>query len=691
MDTKAQKAEIEPLKSSKKWIEQIHRAEKAHSNFYKSADRVLKRYRDDQETSQFFYSTSDGDSRMNILWSNVETLKPAIYAKEAKPEVARRNNRKDPMGRLSSIILENCLKYLSEQNDDDIIYKLARNDRLLVGRGQVWIRFVPTIGDIQDPMTGEMVEQIIDANIVVEYIHWKDYLEDASARTESEISWKGRKIYLTRKELEKRFGEIGKDVPLDLSKKETSEDGYKSEESGGLTNCVDEKSVIYEIWDKTSKKVYWVNKHYEHILDEQEDPLELKGFFPCPAPLRGTVTNDSVIPLNDYHFYENLANELDDVNIRISGLIDALRVAGLYDGQLDGIQKLLESGGDNILIPIENWSRHISGGGVKTAIEFLPIGEVSAVLTQMYQIRDQLIHKIYEITGISDIIRGAASPYETATAQQIKTNFANLRLTLRQEEMQNFIKEIFRIKAEIIAEHFPEHVLAEMGGVADLGEQAQQMFPQTVEMLRDEVRRNYSILVASDSTIFLDEDKEKKSRVEFLQAVGQFMQLAMGISGQMPEMMPAMSELVLFGIRGFKTGRELEDRFENSMAMAAQAQAQRLQQAQQNNPQAQKMQIEGQKVQMENQKAQIELQASSQKAQLEAQIEAQKIDMQRQKVAAELQLASQKQDFELQLQLQRTQAELAMKQTQVEAANVRQASKDYQKNMRQQTNGTIEG
>ena len=52
----------------------------------------------------------------------------------------------------------------------------------------------------------------------------------------------------------------------------------------------------------------------------------------------------------------------------------------------------------------------------------------AAVLNFLYQQREQSKQAIYEITGISDIVRGASHSSETATAQQIKTEWGSLRI-----------------------------------------------------------------------------------------------------------------------------------------------------------------------------------------------------------------------------------------------------------------------
>jgi hypothetical protein len=83
----------------------------------------------------------------------------------------------------------------------------------------------------------------------------------------------------------------------------------------------------------------------------------------------------------------------------------------------------------------------------------------------LYKRATILVQQIYEITGISDIMRGASQAAETATAQSIKANFGSMRLQKRQRRVQKFTRDIVRIKTEIIAEHFTREMLEEMTGI----------------------------------------------------------------------------------------------------------------------------------------------------------------------------------------------------------------------------------
>jgi hypothetical protein len=54
----------------------------------------------------------------------------------------------------------------------------------------------------------------------------------------------------------------------------------------------------------------------------------------------------------------------------------------------------------------------------------MPIDGLAKIVLQLVEQREQVKQTIYEVTGISDIVRGASKADETATAQQIKGRWA---------------------------------------------------------------------------------------------------------------------------------------------------------------------------------------------------------------------------------------------------------------------------
>jgi hypothetical protein len=654
------------------WYNTIGQYERTFKEWEGRADRIVKRYRDDNRTR------NNPNAKFNILWSNVQTITPAIFARLPRPDVTRRFRDNDPIGRVASMMLERALEYEIQHYGD---YKSAMNqsvtDRLLGGRGTAWVRYEPHIvGEMADEADGapddgyQITEDIDEAETEggihrenqerieyecapVDYVHWRDFGLTV-ARTWEEVTAVWRKVYLGRPALVERFGEeLGGKIPLD-TKPETSKSFNEKMGEGAREAC------IYEIWDKTSGEVIWLSKSMGQILDTRPDPLQLENFWPCPKPLFSTLTTDSLVPIPDFVLYQDQARQLDTLADRIDGFIQALKVRGVYDASEPALGRLFTEGENNTLIPVKNWNAFAEKQGMAGAINLVDISPIASALQQCYQAMEQVKGQIYEIMGIADIQRGQTDPNETLGAQIIKSNNAAGRLKTMQHAVVDFATDLLCIKAQIICNHFTDDTLVKISGAMQLSPQDQQLIPQALGLLRNEAAKNFRIEVTSDSMIFQDEQQEKQDRVEFLTAVSQFMQTAMPIATQAPELTPLLMEMLKFGVTAFKAGKGMEGLIDET--------ADRLRQdAKSKEGQPKPPTPEQEKLQMQMQIEQAKMQAAQTKSQQDMQLEQQKMQMQMEleKAKQEYQAQENQLKFQLEDQRNRAQAEMDMKLAQM--------------------------
>jgi hypothetical protein len=466
------------------------------------------------------------------------------------------------------VIIERCLQYEIDKGDFDASMRLAILDRLLPGRGTVWVRFEEKeLAQPVDALPGvEGGEAQVMPNAPykyectpVDYVFWKD-VRYSPARCWDEVTWIARRVYMSQDDGIKRFGEDFKQVPL------THEPvGLDEMEKMGVEGLDDmKKAVVWEIWSKTTKQVFWVSEGYSKTLDIKDDPLGLDNFWPCPKPLFSTQTTETLVPIPDYSLYQDQAEEIDMLTNRIAMLVEAVKVVGVYDASQQGVQRMLSEGVNNQLIPVDTWAAFAEKGGLKGVVDFMPLDSVLQALRECYAAREQAKQVVYEITGISDIIRGSTIASETAAAQQIKSQYASLRIKPRQTEVAQFASEVLRIKAQIMCDFYAPQTLVEMSGI--MGTMDAQYVEQAIMLLKSEPARGFRIEVASDSLVEMDEASEKQSRIEFLGAVGQFMDRALPVTQQVPELAPLMGEMLMFGVRAFKGGRMMESAFDEAMA-----------------------------------------------------------------------------------------------------------------------------
>jgi hypothetical protein len=650
----------------KRWRQEITTAQKHFATWTKRGRNILKRYRDERDAA------SEGATKFNILWSNVQTLQPALYAKQPKPQVDRRHLDQDPVGKAASLILERALSHALEEYEFDEVMKAVRDDYLLVGRGTAWVRYEPQYGDEQPDPSGdaeaEPFRPVTYETAPCDYVGWEDFLHAVAPRWQH-VAWVARKVHLTRDELVERFGEeVGRACPMKTI------NGMDKDEASKFGD-VFKRALVWEIWDKGTKTALWLCPDHPQLLDKREDPLGLRDFFPCPRPLLATTTTDSLIPVPDYLEYQDQANELDELSARIAILTKALKVAGVYDSSASGIQRLLQEGCENELIPVEGWNAFAANGGMKGSIQFLPLDEIASTLLQLYTARDKVKQDLYEITGLSDIIRGASMASETATAQRIKGQFASLRLTDRQNEVARFARDIIRLKAEIMSEHFAPETLLTASGYEFMPGADPQVFQQAVELLKNDALRGFRIDIETDSTVAVDQQAEQDSRVAFLTAMGGFLQQAVPMVQQAPQTAPLMAEMLTFAVRGFKAGRQLEqafDQFGQSVNQQAQA-AQGPQEPPPPDP-AQQMMLEAE--QMKMQSLQVKTQADAAKAQVDQQVAG--LDAQAKQAEHQMKMAELQMQYEFKVkEHEMKMAELAAK---TQASNVAHEQKAEQDN-----------
>jgi hypothetical protein len=632
------------------WHDQIETAIKIFDKWEKRGQKVVKRYRDERDAIEM------PRMKFNILWSNIQVLFPALYGRQAKPEVSRRYMDQDPVGRLASTMLERVMEYETTQfGDFDAAMSGAVQDRLLPGRGTAWIRYEPVIVNETPEVEGEMerdesqvyntvedpTERIDAAHSPIDYVYWSDFLH-SPARTWDEVWWVARAVYMTKDEGVERFGDVFKNVSLTSSN--TDMDG-KNPMTAKMT--YDKKAMVYEIWNKRTAKVCWIAKGYPQALDERDDPLGLDDFFPCPKPLMATTTTGTMIPVPDFCEYEDQAQELDNLTQRIYLLTKACKAVGVFNAEFKELGRLFSEGIDNKLFPVTAWAAMSEKGGLKGAIDMMDTSQIIITLRELYAAREQVKQSIYEIMGISDILRGSSKAQETLGAQQLKANFGSLRLKSSQGDVARFATDIFKLKAQVICKFYPPELIVEMSGVMNTPDgQDPQMLQAALQMLSDSTIRDFHIAVEADSLAQIDEQAEKQGAQEAIGAIGAFLREAIPMVTQAPETLPMVSEMLLFLVRRFRAGRGLESAVEKAMK-ALQDKADAAQQPSGPPPEMMQMQAEQQAEQM---RMQAQAQTEQMKMQAQAQIEQGKAQLEMQmhqaKVQADMQLAQMKADFE---------------------------------------------
>lgn len=527
-------------------------------DFRERCRKIKKRYRGDNaikdEEGQGSTSAPPG---LQILWSTIQTQIPAVYQFAPDVEVSRRFRTKDPTARVAALILERYLDVEKDRDDFAAETLSALQDRLLCSLGQMWVEYEPITAmmDVQ----GVQTEQIVDCRAPAIHIDIEDFLH-SPARKWREVRWVARRQFFTRDEIAKNFERGQKQfkwdvntVPLDSKARQDADD---EEKSGNLFK----RAEVWQIWDEA--KVYYICKRMSVPLQIDERPLILKSSrWPCPRPYYGTMTPETLVPVPDFTQWQELADEIDDLTVRIEHLTQCVKMVGARPKDIEELDKVLKAE-DNSLVPIENWALFKGEkGGLENMISWLPMERVMEVLVQLQQQRRERIDYCYQINGIGDILRGQGDPRSTATAEEIKEDYGSLRLRQLQQDLASFLERILQIKAEIICEKAPPQVLIDVSGIGEM-QQEQQYIQAAVAMLKDQRVRDLRIDVDERSMVAMQDQKEKQSRMEYVQAMTPMIQQVVQAQQAAPQVLDVAGEVMLFASRGFRVGRDFEGTME---------------------------------------------------------------------------------------------------------------------------------
>lgn len=647
-------------KHQRHWMNEISDSKKMVENWQWQGDKIIDKYLDKRGRGE------KKDRRYNLFNSNTNILISALFARIPKPEVVRRfQDPNDHAGRVASNILRRAL--ITESDTEGYFTTTAKDiikDRLLPGAGVAWIRYVPEVTEdsqsfqITDNQNEELSEEqsaspiITDEHTPAEHVHWKDILW-SRARTWNEVTWVARRAYLTKDEFEERFPDAKKiepNSPVSNVSYGSSEDEHKDE------------IEVWEIWDKSSKQVFFYCEAAEDILEVKDDPYGLPHFFPTPKPLFANISTSNLVPTPDYTIVQDQYEELNSLHARKTNLIAACKVAGVYNAENRAIADVFDQD-ENKLVPVDQWDAFAEKGGLQGAIQFVELGTIAGVIAQLNAAIQEVKGQIQELTGISDIVRGSTSPYETAAAQGMKAQYASLRLQTQQTEVAEFFSEMFSIKAFLMAKFYsPETLIRKAGQIP----QADQMYlPQAIQLIKDELLSHMNVEITVDQLQSPNMQQLAQETAAVMTSLAGLIGQAFPVIQQMPESKSLFLMLAKKSVSTMPGAREIEGAIDQELdkllGQPAQPQQQgptpeqiAQQQAQEAAQQAQasaqqQAQLEQAKMEHEKQGDIAKMQAQMQMKQMELQhdSEIKQMQIQNDTLAGKAQLALEQQKLEL--------------------------------------------
>ena len=536
-----------PSGQYKFWETELKSAEKNLGTFRKEGIKIDKRYKGGKKNTEGLSGdgSRSGVFRLNLFHSNTITLQAMMYGNLPKVDVSRRyNDSNDDVGRVAATIMERVLNNDISDNADSYnsILKASLQDRLLPGLGVSRCRY-------------DYDKKTQKEDAPLEYYHWQDVMW-GWGRTFSDLPWIGFRSYLEKDEIEARWGKEAADG-VQLKKQAVADD--KDQVSSGDDGGPWQKAQIWEIWDKKKKRVVWLSPGYDKVLETKDDFLKLTGFYPCPPFLLANQTTSLYTPTSDFSLAQDLYNEIDLLQTRISIITEAVKVVGVYNQGSADISRIFKEGTDNDLIPVDNWALFGESGGIQGQIDWVPMDMIVDTLGKLRELRDENIGLLQQVTGMSDIMRGQLdNQYEGVGQSRDKTKFGSIRIQSLQEEFASFASNLMSIKAEIIGRHYEPQLIAKLANVASFMEPDLQYVPAAIELIKNPAEARLHIIIRPESVAMVDYAAVKAERTEYLGAIGQFMQAVAPIIEFDDTTTPFVLQLLQWGLAGFKGSSEIE-------------------------------------------------------------------------------------------------------------------------------------
>jgi hypothetical protein len=571
--------------------------EREFKQWEEEARRNEDRYRGEEKTVSggIPIDLMYGDKRFPMFWSIVQTTLPAIFAKNPKPVTKTRYDKNNEAARVASQMIENALNYYIDETGFFSAGEMSVTDNEITGRGSLWVRYnaFDENGDEIPPEQWSKDLKPAHEEVFTEYVEWKNFWH-GRGEVWDRVFIAGKKTTLTKAQIKKLYPDKCEEIV---------ESGVQNGEEDNIFPY-----EVYEGWNKETKTVYHFSYKNKLLLKEMPDTLKLENFFPFPQPLMSTRTGKSLKPVPTLRQYRTQANSLDDITTMIGNIIPFLKACGVFDKSNTALANAIQSR-QPFLEGLDNYAGMMEKGGIKSKLDFVDITPFVGAMNALFQAENNQKQKIYEVTGVSDILRGATNANETAEAQKLKSQFGGMRLSSKQAAVANFMRDTIAIMGEMIACTFHEDTLQRVSGISLMKEAEKAMYEQiksnehnlemsipydpmaqqmlqaveTIEknggaeaakrpsveevfaLLRNNPLRRFAINIETESTIMGDENDEKQRRMEFVKAISDVMQQALAYTQQAPQLIPLVGQLILFAVRSFQAGKELETEFEDTV------------------------------------------------------------------------------------------------------------------------------
>jgi hypothetical protein len=471
--------------------------------------------------------------------------------------------------------------------------------------------------------TGEQVE-IENEEVCFEAGLYSNIYIDPDARTWAKVNKIAFEYSYSLREFKKKFGEKAVDL-LSMSDLQEHKTG--------------KPIIVFEYHDKFLKEVRWFAENSESFFQPYEMPqldaanLEevaaevdnsdiygLSGFFPMSRPLMVNNATDEFWPVPEYFQVQDILDDIHSIMSRMILLTKAIRVRFLFDSTVTELKSLIGEMGEGGGLGIPNLEAALSGqgGGLQNLVAYFPVEEMIQGLNNMYTAFEQRLTTFYQVTGISDLIRGATGDVQkTYGERQMEGKFALNRIEPMQRQMQEWIKDQYQLLMELALKMFSNQSLDEYITPQTLDPEDKQRYEAALELLKSNKKRRFRVDFETDSTVSINEQWKKQQATELANTLTKAMESVAKVAETQPELAGTELKVLKHLIGEFSDGKLFIDEIQDSIEQVIQ----KVNQPKPEQPDPammkvqldqQRLQLEGQKLSADDQFRQLQLQATQQ-------------------------------------------------------------------------------
>lgn len=347
--------------------------------------------------------------------------------------------------------------------------------------------------------------------------------------------------------------------------------------------------IVYEYWNKFLRECRWLAENSEDFFQPKEiealypDDLEeveydnsdlygLSGFFPCVEPLIINQSTKQFWPTPEYFQVSDIIEDIHSIVGRMIQLTKAIRVRFLFDSSVTQLASLIgenwaQGEGTGMGIPDLETTLMNNKGSLSSLVAYFPVDELIQGLNNMYTAFEQRLNMFYQITGISDLIRGQTNPDSDKTygERQMEGKFALNRIEPYQYKIQEWIKNNYELMMEMGLKMFSDKTIDEYVTPQTLDEEDKQRYVAALELLKSNKRRRFRVDFETNSTVSINEQWRRQQAIETANIISKMQEAVAKTAQEMPELAESQLKIMQHVIGELTDGKLFFDEITKSI------------------------------------------------------------------------------------------------------------------------------